>query len=178
MLLPIPLLATFCAVAGVVSHSAYWSRHEFDAQVPIIVLGAVLIHFALTIFFFRESSFLASSLYANLLETSYLLALFASITFYRLFRHPLQHFNGPYWARLTTWWKVKHIAKEGPHYALVGKLHRQYGDVVRTGMQLIWNTIAISLTLAQDPITYPLTALKHYKPSMEVHLHAQSLPPT
>lgn len=137
MLLPIPLLATFCAIAGVVSHKTYWSRHEFDAQVPTILLGAVLIHFALTVFFFRESDLFASSLYADLLELSYAVALFASITVYRLFRHPLQRFDGPYWARLTTWWKVKHITEEGPHYALFDKLHRQYGDVVRTGTRLI-----------------------------------------
>lgn len=137
MLLPIPLLATACAIAGVVTHKTYWSKHEFDAQVPTIILGAVSTHFALTFLFFRESSFLASSLYANLLELSYIIALFSSIIVYRLFRHPLKRFDGPYWARLTTWWKVKHIAKNGPHYALFDKLHRKYGDVVRSGTQLV-----------------------------------------
>jgi hypothetical protein len=178
MFLPIPFLATLCAIAGAVSHSVYWSKHEFDAQVPRIVLGAVLAHFTLTVFLLRESSFLASSLYASALELSYIIALFASITVYRLFRHPLRHFNGPYWARLTTWWKVKHIAKEGPHYALFDKLHRQYGDVVRTGTWLTYKVTALSLNLNQDPTTYPSIASKHCKPSTEALHHVQNLHPT
>lgn len=148
MLLPFTLLATFCAFAGVVSHNTYWSKHEFDAEVPRILLGAILTHSALTVYFLRESSFLASSLYASILESSYVIALFASIAVYRLFRHPLKRFNGPYWARLTTWWKVKHITKEGTHYALFDKLHRQYGDVVRSGTNLLPDADAVSLTLA------------------------------
>jgi len=133
LLLPNSILPALSVAAGIVSHKLYWSRHEFDDSVPYILLGAILGHLALTTTFARQVTVWTASRDAALLEGIYATSVFASIAIYRLFFHPLKHYRGPFWARLTIWWKVKHIAQEGPHYALVNKLHQQYGDIVRTG---------------------------------------------
>lgn len=133
MLFSIPILIAASAVAGIVSHKVYWSRYEFDEKVPSILVGCNLTLLALTCAFYREDNFRTSFLRASLLAAVYVSSLFFSIAIYRLFCHPTRHFKGPFWSRLTTWWKVKHIARAGSHYGLARKLHEQYGETVRWG---------------------------------------------
>ena len=133
MLFSIPVLAVYSAAVAVLSHRSYCSRYEFDEKVPQIILSFKLTLLALTLTFYRSYSFRASILYALLLVAVYLVTLFTSIAVYRLFLHPTRRFAGPFWSRLTTWWKVKHIAKAGSHYGLARKLHQQYGETVRWG---------------------------------------------
>jgi len=138
-ILPVRMLATpgvlaaGFAIAGYASHGAYWVRHEFDEQVARIIFGVNLTLFSLTYFFSRDYPLVYAFCFAANLVAIYGFVLFATISVYRLYRHPLKRFQGPYWAPLSAWWKVKHIAKAGTHYGLTNQLHEQYGEIVRTG---------------------------------------------
>ncbi|KAK5950440.1 hypothetical protein OHC33_008383 [Knufia fluminis] len=133
MLLTPSVLAAGFAIAGYTSHKLYWVRHEFDEQVPRIIFGVNSTWLLITYSLSREYSLLKAVCFAATLIGIYGLALFGTISVYRLYRHPLKHFEGPKWARLSAWWKVKHIAKAGAHYSLTNQLHERYGEVVRTG---------------------------------------------
>ena len=134
MLLTPGVLIVGVAIAGYVSHRLYWVRHEFDEQVARIIFGVNLTWITLAYNFSRHYSWVWSTCFATALIAVYGIALFASISTYRLYKHPLRDFDGPYWARLSAWWKVKHIARSGTHYGLNNELHEQYGEIVRTGM--------------------------------------------
>ncbi|UKZ52617.1 hypothetical protein TrVGV298_006398 [Trichoderma virens] len=78
---------------------------------------------------------------------SYFMALFTSISVYRLFFHRLRHFPGPFAAKLTKFY--------GPYSAWDGKLHvkhiklfEEYGDIVRTAP----NELIVLSTDAQQKI--------------------------
>ena len=134
MLLTSGTLAVVFAVAGYISHRLYWVRHEFDEQVSRIVFGTNFTWIVLAYVLSRYYPWLNAAILAAGLILIYGVTLFGEILIYRLYRHPLKQFRGPFWARASTWWKVKHIAKAGTHYGLVNQLHEQYGEIVRTGM--------------------------------------------
>lgn len=75
---------------------------------------------------------LKSLILVFLLDLSYFLPLFISIAFYRLFFHALCKFPGPFWARLSMFWRIKQMLSQD-HYVLIDGLHKEYGDVVRIG---------------------------------------------
>jgi len=138
------VLAVASAIAGYATHRVFWVRHEFDEQVARIIFGVNLTLFNLTYFFSREYSLIYAFCLAAVLVAIYGFVLFGTISIYRLYKHPLKHFRGPFWARLSAWWKVKHIAKAGTHYGLANQLHEQYGETVRTG------TLDSAVTMAFD----------------------------
>lgn len=67
-----------------------------------------------------------------LIAASFTLALFSSIAMYRVFFHRLQRFPGPRIAAVSKFWHMSHCLSSKNHL-LLEKLHRQYGDFVRTG---------------------------------------------
>lgn len=134
MLLTPGILTAGFAVAGYISHHLYWVRYEFDEQVPRIIFGTNFTWLVLAYLLSRDYPWLDAVGFAAGLILIYGITLFGEILIYRLYRHPLKHFQGPFWARASAWWKVKHIAKAGTHYGLVNQLHEQYGEIVRTGM--------------------------------------------
>ncbi|KAF8849089.1 cytochrome P450 [Acephala macrosclerotiorum] len=62
----------------------------------------------------------------------YLLALFISMTVYRVFFHRLRHFKGPLGARISKIWHTWHVRHSQNHLVL-DRLYREYGTFVRTG---------------------------------------------
>ena len=64
--------------------------------------------------------------------TSYLSALFTSMILYRRFFHPLRQFPGPVLMSLT---KIDHLirSRKLDNFVQLDKLHKTYGDFVRTG---------------------------------------------
>ncbi|KAE8152092.1 cytochrome P450 [Aspergillus avenaceus] len=58
------------------------------------------------------------------------------LSIYRLWFHPLSKYPGPRLAALTRWYVAWYIYR-GVFYRHVRDLHNQYGDVVRTGPDLI-----------------------------------------
>jgi len=131
----LPKAVLLCTAAGPISHYAFWVRHEFDGVihrfVPVILLSQVLL---LGLIYVTGVGLSQSVFILSLLQISYLVPLFLSIAVYRLFLHPTRRFPGPFWARLSSWWKVHtFIAHNEQGYAVVHELHQQYGDVVRLG---------------------------------------------
>lgn len=63
---------------------------------------------------------------------SFTLALFLSMAIYRTFFHRIRHFPGPRLARVSKLWHTYHCLN-GQNHLLLERLHRQYGDFVRTG---------------------------------------------
>ncbi|KAL8687375.1 MAG: hypothetical protein Q9218_006436, partial [Villophora microphyllina] len=62
----------------------------------------------------------------------YVVCLAVSISVYRVFFHRLRGFPGPPLARVSKFWHVTHCL-DSKNHLLVEKLHKQYGDFVRTG---------------------------------------------
>jgi hypothetical protein len=66
------------------------------------------------------------------IAATYFTSLFSSIAIYRLFFHEIKGIPGPTLARLT---KLCHVynATDAKQYLWLDKLHKKYGDFVRTG---------------------------------------------
>lgn len=64
--------------------------------------------------------------------STYLSCLFASMVIYRTVFHRLRHFPGPALAKVSKLW---HVARclDSKNHLLLERLHREYGDFVRTG---------------------------------------------
>ena len=69
------------------------------------------------------------------LAAVYLAALFASMSVYRVFFHPLRHFPGPLAAKLSKLYGP-YLNRNGKMHLEHDKLHAKYGDFVRTGRVL------------------------------------------
>jgi tryprostatin B 6-hydroxylase len=112
------------AALGVGLHRTLFIHGEWHVRAPQIVLYH-LAYFALLSLIFAK---------AHWMIAGYIIALFSSITIYRVFFHRLGHFPGPFWARITKiWhaWKARHRT----NYLVLEKAHHQYGDFVRTGKE-------------------------------------------
>ena len=76
---------------------------------------------------------LASALVASGgIFSMYLSSLSASIIIYRAIFHRLRHFPGPALAKVSKLWHVAHCL-DSKNHLLLDRLHREYGDFVRTG---------------------------------------------
>ena len=78
------------------------------------------------------SSFFKVSQILSLMATVYTVALFSSITVYRLWFHRCSQFPGPRLAAVTKLWHVWRIRKSN-NFSFMKELHEEYGDVIRTG---------------------------------------------
>ena len=123
-----------CALVGVASHLGYFIRGEHHMQARRLFGLAVVFTIAvpalqLQVFQLNLRHALRNVL---LMETSYLGGLFLGMTIYRQFFHPLRHFPGPRLMKLT---KVEHMfrSRRLDNYRQLDKLHKEYGDFVRTG---------------------------------------------
>lgn len=67
--------------------------------------------------------------------SAYFSCLFASVIVYRTLFHRLRHFPGPALAKVSKLWHVMHCL-DSKNYRLLDRLHREYGDFVRTGAPL------------------------------------------
>ncbi|KAL1961494.1 hypothetical protein VTN77DRAFT_1673 [Rasamsonia byssochlamydoides] len=69
----------------------------------------------------------------SVLAVSFNTGLILSIGVYRLFFHRLRRFPGPFWAKLTRFADAAKAAKNVQYNVEVAKMHKQYGDFIRTG---------------------------------------------
>jgi tryprostatin B 6-hydroxylase len=121
------------AALGPLTHYAIWVRFEVDylPWLPMFALLQIVLPLALH---YLGLSFLEAAVSSFILQTVYITTTFASIALYRLAFHPLRKFPGPFWARLSCFWRVKVFTEEGDRaYLVLDKLHKKYGDVVRVG---------------------------------------------
>jgi hypothetical protein len=139
----LPTAILIAAALGSISHYAFWVRFEFDGILYQFVPGIVFSQ-GLSFMFLKYIGLtvMESILVFAAIQTTYLVALFASISLYRLFFHPTRIYPGPFYARLWSWWKIKAFIDHNEQgYAVFHELHQKYGDVIRIGW---WTLLHIS----------------------------------
>ncbi|KAJ5741040.1 hypothetical protein N7493_000912 [Penicillium malachiteum] len=119
------------ALLGLASHLFFVRHRNVDRLVGMAFLPYLYTQFGLWILLSIRGDLFQSGIFLVLANTAFYAPLFASISIYRLFFHPLKSFPGPGIARLTTWWGVGKLAAGEQKYRLHHELHRQYGKIVR-----------------------------------------------
>lgn len=128
-------VAGIAVLLGPISHLAYFIRSDLDssshkilALVNVVFIGGPLL------LWFRGFSGWDAFILSLIAKFGYLLSLYSSIAIYRLYFHPLKNYPGPFWARLSVFWKVKKFLNSNYQaYEVVDQVHKQHGDVVRIG---------------------------------------------
>ena len=127
------LLYVPTAALGVVSHLAIFRRGEWHLKAPRLALLCLLAPPILFVSGMIAGLGLERALWAaTALCIVFFGSMFASITVYRIYLHPLRHFKGPRLAGITKIWHSLYCVK-GQNHLLLGKMHEVYGDFVRTG---------------------------------------------
>lgn len=136
----LPLVAFISCLAGPLSHCLIWVRFDFETvSHQIVAVFLALQPSALLLLLAKGLTYssLDSLIILTIINTTYLGSLFISIAIYRLYFHPLHPFSGPFWARLSAWYKGTAVIRGDNLYALIHRLHQKHGDVVRLGRQII-----------------------------------------
>ncbi|KAH8594231.1 putative benzoate 4-monooxygenase cytochrome P450 [Bisporella sp. PMI_857] len=143
------LLLLGISVLGVITHRCYFIYGEFHEKSPQIV-KAYFLAFLGVYFAFHTLEHDAPLAAAGLIVGTYAVSLYSSIIIYRLFFHELKGIPGPTLAKIT---KLYHFfnALDCKQCLWMDKLHKQYGDYVRTGP----NEITIFTPKAIVPIHGP-----------------------
>ncbi|KAI1495743.1 cytochrome P450 [Biscogniauxia marginata] len=126
-------LCSLAASGGVTSHTLYFAHgeHHLDAPVILCVYLAFLLLPHTVRFIVDQSITSLSTAETFLIQGSYFFSLAASIVTYRLFFHRTRAFPGP---KLAAASKLYHLFKaaDSRQHLFLDKLHKQYGDFVRT----------------------------------------------
>lgn len=126
-------------LAGLFAHNAIFIRGEWHMRILQILAGHCLLSLLTVYLVYRDdaaASFGEASQVVAVMAAVYLGALFGSMTVYRLFFHRLSRFPGPKVAAVTKLWHIWKIRKS-TNYLFLQKLHRKYGNIIRTGEQAI-----------------------------------------
>lgn len=141
---------------GLASHWTYFIHGEHHMQAP--VYGSLFLASMPTLYLLElQENGPSHALRTGLqLIAVYILALFTSMTVYRLFFHRLRHFNGPLGARISKIWHTWYVRHSRNHLVL-DRLYREYGTFVRTGasmcrVQAIWYLLTM-LRLGPEELT-------------------------
>ncbi|KAK5993999.1 Cytochrome P450 monooxygenase FCK2 [Cladobotryum mycophilum] len=124
------------ALCGFAVHHGIFIRGEWHVKAPRIVVGHVLMFLTLHLlgYLTQGTSLFAVGHGFVLMSYGYLPGLFLSMTVYRVFFHRLtrEGFPGPWYAPISKLWHVW-ACRDSMNHVLLDKLHKQYGDFVRTG---------------------------------------------
>lgn len=128
-----PVLCTAAAIAGTVTHMALFVDGEWERHSPGIAMAYPFIYFLLVLVLavVKHLPFYESVILSFYASASYILGLFASITVYRLYLHPLRAYPGPLGAKCTAFWSARISAARYKFHKEVERLHLTHGDVVR-----------------------------------------------
>ena len=140
------LLAT-ASVTGVVVHQVLFKRVELDPHpllIAISFLGAPpILAYILKTYTIQYANSSQSTAY--ILVGCFTCSLWISILTYRAFFHPLSNFPGPFPARLSKLWALTQAAKTHlKWYQVDAELHKQYGDYVRTGFEILISSFLVA----------------------------------
>lgn len=136
MLQPSPstLKILLAALAGFLSHTLLFIRGEWHLQAPVLFrVYAVLAFFLFFLEVTSSGDGVFQSFSTYMFEVIvYAASLAASMVVYRSLFHRLCAYDGPFLARLSKLWHVAQIIDSRNH-VLLSRMHRDYGDFVRTG---------------------------------------------
>jgi hypothetical protein len=113
-----------------------------------VVLTYLFANLTLSFYLFKSSHNLASTSIQSLTLNATFLFIFVALTIIqRLYLSPLSKYPGPKFAAVTKLWEVNE-ARQGRAGPTKKKLHRQYGDFIRTGP----NEISVNHVDALDKV--------------------------
>ena len=126
-------------VLGILSHLAVFIRIKPMVQGPAVALAFLI---APSIIFVTLRYLTITGLYSAATATtiwygSYIAGVLVSMLAYRTFFHRLRHYPGSRLASLTQFHHVWNTKDRIDHYSYIDKLHKQYGDFVRIGPNLL-----------------------------------------
>ena len=142
------------ALAGLISHWTFFVYGERDLAAGRIarlyVLAAVFI--TLTRCILEDLSLRQAVKESLAIDVAYTVALFSSITTFRLFLSPLRRIPGPFRLRLT---KLTHVwdMAQFQNCKILHGYHTKYGDVVRTGrshVRTFFHSKSLSFIITTD----------------------------
>lgn len=130
-------LAALSAVAGILSHLAYFIHGEHHMEAPMLTLLAAVIPASIftTLQVIYHASVSQAALTTSVISTAYVGALWTSIIIYRVFFHRLGSFPGPPMAKVSKLWHFSKLVgtNRTDNFRLINKMHNEYGPFVRTG---------------------------------------------
>lgn len=126
------VLAIASALVGLFLHHSFFIYGEHHLQATKYVqFGCVSFIVCFTLRArFGEGNALQETL---VVAASFVCAIFASMTVYRLAFHPLRDFPGPPMWRVSKLWHVFKVAPRQQNHLLLDELYHEYGPFVRTG---------------------------------------------
>ena len=128
-------VASVASLLGPLSHILLWMRLDIDSNShQLLVLANLAVLLPPIALYLRGITFLDAVLVTLTANICYAISLVTSIFLYRAFFHSLRRYPGPFWARISVFWKVKHFqASKFQAYKVIDNLHNTYGDIVRIG---------------------------------------------
>ena len=136
--LTMPLQFFIAIILGILAHHGVFIKGKWHLRAPALVM----FHIAFIFLTWGVRTWkhpverYGSLLTAIELFGWYLMALFCSITVYRLFFHRLKHFPGPRLAVVTKLWHVFQC-RDSRNHLVLDLMHKKYGNFVRTGELMI-----------------------------------------
>ncbi|KAK5075962.1 hypothetical protein LTR51_001641 [Lithohypha guttulata] len=126
-------VAAIAATSGLLSHVLVFMRRDLDSNShQLLIVANLVVLLKPVALVIRGWSWFDAILISIVADICYTTALFASIALYRAFFHPLRNYPGPFWARISVFWKVKHFQQSGfKAFRVIDGLHKRYGNIVR-----------------------------------------------
>ena len=128
------MMFAIAIAAGLLSHWLYFIRGEHHMKAPLYfrLFWGTFCTICLFQLRFVSCNIHRALSHSLAIALSYLIGLYSSITVYRLFFHRARHFPGPRILAVTKLWHSWQGLNAQNHLYLE-KLHKGYGDFVRTG---------------------------------------------
>ena len=124
------------AATGIASHNLLFIHGEWHMQAPRLLRIYLVLTLITCVGELRYSTGSAAERLGSalIIVGIYALSLLASLVVYRTVFHRLRNFPGPFWARVSKFWHVeKCISSSSQNYIVLDRLHKKYGNFVRTG---------------------------------------------
>jgi hypothetical protein len=119
---------------GVITHIVFFKNVEIDVYIPHLVAGTLLAFCGLTSAYLLNGLSASATLYAVLVQSAcFCLGVWTSMIIYRLAFHRIRSFPGPVLAKTTRFYNLYLSSKRVQYHRELEKIHKKYGDVVRTG---------------------------------------------
>jgi len=132
---PLPALVAL----GVLSHLAVFIRIDSISRGPLLGLTLLITPSILysALCYFMAIGYIGIAITTAKWYGCYVAGVLLSMLIYRVFFHRLRHYPGPFIDRLTQLAHVWHVSKRIDHYKRLDKLHKQYGEFVRVGPNML-----------------------------------------